>query len=78
MCRRAWLHRCLSLFGDHLLQVGADVVRIRGRSPYAPDGDDAALLIAATALCHHTVVVTGSGAAFRRCGCRVENPFGPG
>ena len=72
---RAWLDRTMLLFSDRLLVFGAEDARIWGRlsSEIGHTGVD--LMIAATALHHGAVVVTGSVSDFAPTGAAIENPF---
>jgi predicted nucleic acid-binding protein len=72
---RAWLDRTVLLFSDRLLPFGADEARIWGRLSARIGHGGADLMIAATALHHGAVVVTGNVDDFAPTGVRVENPF---
>ncbi|MEY4983087.1 MAG: hypothetical protein RIR62_1353 [Pseudomonadota bacterium] len=72
---RAWLDRTVLLFSDRLLPFGADEARIWGRLSAKIGHSGADLMIAATALHHGAVVVTGNVDDFAPTGVRVENPF---
>jgi toxin FitB len=72
---RAWLDRTVRLFSDRLLPFGAEDARIWGRLSQSIGHDGADLMIAATALHHGAVVVTGNVEDFRPTGVVIENPF---
>lgn len=73
---RDWLDRTMLLFADRLLPFGAAEARIWGRLSADIGHDGADLMIAATALHHGAVVVTGNVRDFAPTGVIVENPFG--
>lgn len=73
---QAWLDRTLRLFGDRLLAFGAEDARIWGQLSHRVGHPGADLMIAATALRHGAVVVTGNVADFAPTGVALENPFG--
>lgn len=72
---RLWLDRTTLLFADRLLAFGAEDARIWGRLSHQIGHSGADLMIAATALRHGAVVVTGNEADFRATGVAIENPF---
>ena len=72
---RAWLDRTLTIFADRILPFGAEDARIWGRLSQRLGHPGADLMIAATALRHDAVVVTGNTADFAGTGVRLENPF---
>lgn len=72
---QAWLDRTVLLFADRLLEFGAEDARIWGRLSQEIGHTGADLMIAASALRHGAVVVTGNDADFRPTGVEVENPF---
>lgn len=72
---RAWLDRTMRVFGDRILAFGAEDARIWGRLSQQIGHPGADLMIAATALRHGAVVVTGNAADFAPTGVALENPF---
>lgn len=74
---REWLNRTVMLFSDRLLPFGPAEARIWGRLSAWIGHDGADLLIAATALAHDAIVVTGNVSDFRPSGCRIIDPFLP-
>jgi predicted nucleic acid-binding protein len=72
---RGWLDRTVMLFSDRLLAFGADEARIWGRLSAEIGHSGADLMIAATALHHGAVVVTGNANDFAPTGAAIENPF---
>lgn len=72
---RAWLDRTMLLFSDRLLAFGAEDARIWGRLTSEIGHTGADLMIAATALHHGAVVVTGNVSDFAPTGAAIENPF---
>ncbi len=72
---RSWLDRTVLLFSDRLLAFGAEDARIWGRLSAEIGHTGADLMIAATALHHGAVVVTGNVSDFAPTGAAVENPF---
>lgn len=72
---RAWASRIQALFGDRLLPFGAAEARIWGALSARIGHDGADLQIAATALAHDAVVVTGNASDFRPSGCRITDPL---
>lgn len=71
----AWLDRTVHVFGDRILAFGAEDARVWGRLSQQIGHAGADLMIAATALVHDAVIVTGNVAGFTPTGARVENPF---
>ena len=72
---RVWLDRTMLVFADRLLDFAAEDARIWGRLSREIGHGGADLMIAATALRHGAVVVTGNVNDFRPTGVRMENPF---
>lgn len=72
---RIWLDRTLMVFADRILAFEAEDARLWGRLSAAIGHPGADLMIAATALRHDAVVVTGNVADFLPTGAKVENPF---
>ncbi len=72
---RAWSDRTFRLFADRLLPFGPEEARIWGRLSARLGHSGADLLIAATALVHDAVVVTGNVSDFEPTGVETENPF---
>ena len=72
---RAWIDRTVRLFADRLLPFGPEEARIWGRLSAKLGHDGADLQIAATALTHGAVVVTGNVSDFEPAGVEIENPF---
>ena len=75
---RAWLDRTILLFSDRLLAFEAEDARIWGRLSSEIGHVGADLMIAATALHHGAVVVTGNVSDFAPTGAAIENPFDAG
>lgn len=72
---QAWLDRTILVFADRILAFGAAEARIWGRLSHEIGHAGADLMIAATALQHDAVVVTGNVDDFAPTGARIENPF---
>ncbi len=72
---RIWLDRTVLLFSDRLLAFDAEDARIWGRLSAKIGHTGADLMIAASALRHGAVVVTGNAGDFAPTGAAVENPF---
>lgn len=72
---RIWLDRTALLFSDRLLAFEAEDARIWGRLSAAIGHSGADLMIAATALRHGSIIVTGNVSDFAPTGAAVENPF---
>ena len=72
---RRWIDGTVRLFADRVLPFGAEEARIWGRLSAKLGHDGADLQIAATALAHGAVVVTGNLSDFEPAGVAVENPF---
>ena len=72
---RIWLDRTVLLFSDRLLAFEAEDARIWGRLSAEIGHDGADLMIAASALRHGAVVVTGNVSDFAPTGAAIENPF---
>jgi toxin FitB len=73
---RAWLDRTVLLFSDRLLPFGVEDARIWGRLSAGIGHGGADLMIAASALRHGAIVVTGNISDFALTGVALENPFG--
>jgi len=72
---RKWLDRTVLLFSDRLLAFEAEDVRIWGRLSAEIGHSGADLMIAATALRHGAIIVTGNVSDFAPTRAAVENPF---
>jgi len=72
---RTWLDRTVLLFSDRLLDFEAEDARIWGRLSAEIGHDGADLMIAASAIRHGAVVVTGNVSDFAPTGAAIENPF---
>mgnify|MGYP003672681839 FL=1 len=72
---RRWIDRTSLLFADRLLPFEADAARIWGRLSARIGHNGADLQIAATALAHGAIVVTGNVSDFEPTGVEIENPF---
>tara|TARA_R110002073_G_scaffold11117_23_gene51457 strand:+ start:4330 stop:4731 length:402 start_codon:yes stop_codon:yes gene_type:complete len=72
---RHWIDRTSLLFADRLLPFEADAARIWGRLSARIGHNGADLQIAATALAHGAIVVTGNVSDFEPTGVEIENPF---
>lgn len=72
---RGWIDRTSLLFADRLLAFGSEEARIWGRLSARIGHNGADLQIAATALAHGAVVVTGNVSDFEPTGVEIENPF---
>jgi predicted nucleic acid-binding protein len=72
---RLWMDRTVQVFSDRLLPFGPEEARVWGRLSHQVGHPGADLMIAATALVHGAVVVTGNTDDFRPTGVRLENPF---
>jgi predicted nucleic acid-binding protein len=72
---RVWVDRTVRLFSDRILPFGPEDARIWGRLSQDLGHAGADLMIAATALAHGAVVVTGNADDFRHTGVGLENPF---
>ena len=72
---RTWLDRTVLLFSDRLLAFEPEDARIWGRLSAEIGHGGADLMIAASALRHGAVVVTGNTQDFVPTGARIENPF---
>lgn len=72
---RSWLDRTILLFSDRLLPFGAEDARIWGRLSADIGHAGVDLMIAATALHHGAVVVTGNVSDFAPTGAVTCNPF---
>ena len=64
------------VFGDRILEFGAEDARILERLSADIGHTGADLMIAATALHHGATVVTGNVEDFAPTGVTLENPFG--
>tara|TARA_R110002012_G_scaffold171132_1_gene335812 strand:- start:124 stop:525 length:402 start_codon:yes stop_codon:yes gene_type:complete len=72
---RTWLDRTVLLFSDRLLAFEAEDARIWGRLSAEIGHIGADLIIAASALRHGAIVVTGNISDFAPTGAALENPF---
>jgi hypothetical protein len=72
---RMWLDRTVLLFSDRLLAFEAEDARIWGRLSAELGHNGADLMIAASALRHGAIVVTGNVSDFAPTRVAVENPF---
>ena len=72
---RIWLDRTVLLFSDRLLAFEAEDARIWGRLSAEIGHSGADLMIAATALRHDAIIVTGNVCDFAPTKAAVENPF---
>ncbi len=72
---RAWLDRTMLIFADRILAFEAEDARIWGRLSQQIGHSGADLMIAATALRHGAIIVTGNVEDFQPTGAVVENPF---
>lgn len=72
---RKWLDRTVLLFSDRLLAFEAEDARIWGRLSVEIGRNGADLMIAASALRHGAIVVTGNVSDFAPTGAAAENPF---
>lgn len=72
---QAWLDRTVLLFSDRLLPFEAEDARIWGRLSAEIGHAGADLMIAASALRHGAIVVTGNVSDFTPTGVSLENPF---
>ncbi len=73
-----WLDRTVRVFGDRILEFGAEDARLWGRLSAQIGHNGADLMIAATALRHGATVVTRNVDDFAPTGVALENPFGAG
>ncbi len=74
---QVWLDRTVLIFGDRILEFGAEDARIWGRMSAELGHNGADLMIAATALHHGATVVTRNTDDFAPTGVALENPFEP-
>jgi hypothetical protein len=72
---RMWLDRTVLLFSDRLLAFEAEDARIWGRLTAEIGHNGADLMIAASALRHGAIVVTGNISDFAPTGAALEDPF---
>lgn len=72
---RNWLDKTVLLFSDRLLAFEAEDARIWGWLSAEIGHDGADLMIAASALRHGAIVVTGNVSDFAPTGAAIENPF---
>jgi predicted nucleic acid-binding protein len=72
---RMWLDRTVLLFSDRLLAFEAEDARIWVRLSAEIGHNGADLMIAASALRHGAIVVTGNISDFAPTGAALENPF---
>jgi predicted nucleic acid-binding protein len=70
-----WLDGVLSEFGQSILDVDAEIGQLWGRLRVPHPEHALDKLIAATALIHDLIVVTGNVEDFTNTGARVLNPF---
>ncbi len=70
-----WLETLLTVYGDHVLPVSANVARRWGNLSAKLGNDGADILIAATALTHGLTVATRNVRHFAPTGVSVVNPF---
>lgn len=72
---RVWLDRTVLVFSDRLLPFEAEDARIWGMLSARIGHHGADLMIAASALRHGAIIVTGNTSDFAPTGTVVENPF---
>ena len=72
---RLWLDRTLLVFGDRILDFGAEDARIWGRLSAETGHTGADPMTAATALRHGATVITRNTRDFAPTGVALENPF---
>ncbi|KGK99851.1 type II toxin-antitoxin system VapC family toxin [Thalassobacter sp. 16PALIMAR09] len=72
---RRWIDRTSLLFSDRLLPFGTEDARIWGKLSAHIGNNGADLQIAATALAHGAIVVTGNVSDFEPTGVEIKNPF---
>jgi len=72
---RAWLDRTVLVFSDRLLPFEAEDARIWGMLSARIGHHGADLMIAASALRHGAIIVTGNTSDFAPTGAVLENPF---
>ncbi len=72
---RNWLDRTVLLFSDRLLAFEPEDARIWGRLSAEIGHNGADLMIAASAIRHGAIVVTGNVSDFAPTGAMAENPF---
>lgn len=70
-----WLEFTLRAFGDRILPVTVNIARRWGRLAAQIGNKELDLAIAATALEHGLIVVTGNTRHFQRTGADLLNPF---
>jgi predicted nucleic acid-binding protein len=70
-----WLEFTLRAFGDRILPITVNVARRWGRLTAQIGNKELDLAIAATALEHGLIVVTGNTRHFQRTGANLLNPF---
>ena len=70
-----WLDRTVLVFGDRILEFGAEDARILGHLSAEIGHAGADLMIAATVLRYGATVVTRNVDDFTRTGVTLENPF---
>jgi predicted nucleic acid-binding protein len=70
-----WLETLLTVYGDHVLPVSANVARRWGNLSAKLGNDGADILIAATAITHGFAVATRNVRHFTPTGVSVVNPF---
>ena len=72
---RRWIDRTCLLFADRVLPFEDEHARIWGKLSARIGHSGAGLQIAATALAHNAIVVTGNTRDFEPTGVEIENPF---
>ena len=72
---RAWMDRTDLLFADRILPFDAAAARVWGKLSAELGHPGADLMIAATALVHGAIVVTGNVDDFTPTGVAIHNPF---
>jgi len=63
------------LFADRIIPFGAQDARIWGKLSAKLGNNGADMQIAATALAHNAIVVTGNASDFEQTGVEIINPF---
>jgi len=72
---RDWLESTTLLFADRIIPFGAQDARIWGKLSAKLGNNGADMQIAATALAHNAIVVTGNASDFEQTGVEIINPF---
>ncbi len=70
-----WLDQLLRHYADRILPVTTAIARRWGRLSHVLGNSNVDILIAATAIEHNLVVVTGNTKHFESTGVKVLNPF---